>query len=81
MEKCCDALEVGNVLVFPDAEVGDGDAASGTTAEASRMTRPAPPWARAPRWTRCQSAANPSTEEYSHMGETPMRLAKETERS
>jgi hypothetical protein len=29
MEKCCDALEVGNVLVFPDAEVGDGDAAFG----------------------------------------------------
>ena len=54
---------------------------SGVTAEASRVTRPAPPWARAPRWTRCQSVAKPSSEEYWHMGETPMRFAKETERS
>ena len=48
--------------------------ASGLTAAASVMTRPAPPTARLPRWTRCQSLAKPSVEEYSHMGETAMRL-------
>jgi hypothetical protein len=29
----------------------------------------------------CQSLAKPSSAEYWHIGETPMRLAKETERS
>jgi hypothetical protein len=48
--------------------------ASGLTELASVMTRPAPPMARLPRWTKCQSLAKPSTEEYSHMGETAMRL-------
>ncbi len=47
---------------------------SGTTAVASVMTSAAPPTAREPRWTRCQSLANPSTLEYSHMGETAMRF-------
>ena len=45
------------------------------------MTRPAPPWARLPRWTMCQSLAKPSWAEYWHIGETPMRLANATERS
>src|ERR1019366_6500972 len=54
---------------------------AGVTAEASTITSPAPPCARAPRCTRCQSVANPSTDEYWHIGETPMRLAKSTERS
>ena len=52
-----------------------------STAVASIITRPAPPTARLPRWTRCQSLANPSTEEYWHMGETAMRLRKVTSRT
>ena len=49
---------------------------SGRTAVASVRTAPAPPTAREPRWTRCQSLAKPSSLEYSHMGETAMRLRK-----
>ena len=44
---------------------------SGSTAAASVNTSPAPPTARLPRWTRCQSLANPSTLEYWHIGDTP----------
>ena len=33
-------------------------------AAASIITKPAPPTARLPRWTRCQSLANPSAQEY-----------------
>src|ERR1700741_4732541 len=47
-----------------------------STAVASIMTSPAPPTARLPRWTRCQSLANPSSHEYWHIGETAMRLRK-----
>lgn len=54
---------------------------SGLTAVASVKTRPAPPMARLPRWTRCQSLAKPSVEEYSHMGETAMRLGRVKPRS
>ena len=50
------------------------------TAVASTKTSPAPPTARLPRWTRCQSSANPSTEEYWHIGETTMRLRSVTPR-
>src|SRR3954447_12477875 len=53
---------------------------SGTTAEASTTTSPAPPWARLPRCTRCQSVAKPSSLEYWHIGLTPMRLRKVTPR-
>src|SRR3954463_2054755 len=52
---------------------------SGETAVASAITRPAPPAARAPRCTRCQSVARPSSEEYMHIGETPMRLRSVTD--
>ena len=52
-----------------------------STAAASVITRPAPPTARLPWWTRCQSVANPSTEEYWHIGETAMRLRKVTSRT
>src|SRR5580658_8154298 len=52
---------------------------SGETALASAMTKPAPPTARDPRCTRCQSVATPSSDEYSHMGETPMRLRNVTD--
>jgi hypothetical protein len=38
--------------------------------------RPAPPMARLPRCTRCHSLAKPSMEEYSHMGETVIRLGR-----
>jgi len=47
-----------------------------STAVASVLTRPAPPTARLPRWTRCQSFASPSSLEYWHIGETPMRLRR-----
>src|SRR5450755_3377301 len=52
----------------------------GSTAVASAITAPAPPTARLPRCTRCQSPAKPSSLEYSHMGETAMRLRKVTPR-
>src|SRR5262252_7335170 len=50
------------------------------TAVASVITSAAPPTARLPRWTRCQSLENPSTLEYSHIGETTMRLESVSER-
>jgi len=62
VEKGGDVLEFGDVLVFPDAEIAGGDAA--------------PPMARLPRCTRCQSLAKPSIEEYSHMGETAILLGR-----
>src|SRR3954465_8567009 len=46
---------------------------SAETEVASAITSPAPPAARAPRCTRCQSFATPSSEEYWHIGETPVR--------
>ncbi len=46
------------------------------TAVASMITSPAPPTARLPRCTRCQSLAIPSFAEYWHMGETAIRLGK-----
>src|SRR6184192_3374553 len=49
---------------------------SGETAVASVNTSAAPPTARLPRWTKCQSLAKPSTLEYSHIGETMMRLER-----
>src|SRR5687768_8484707 len=54
---------------------------SAVTAAASVITSPAPPTARLPRCTRCQSLAKPSTLEYSHIGETAMRLRSGTPRS
>src|ERR1700691_3826768 len=53
---------------------------SGETAQASVKTREAPPTARLPRWTRCQSFAKPSELEYWHIGETTMRLRSRTSR-
>jgi len=50
----------------------------GSTAVASAMTKPAPPTARDPRWTRCQSVTNPSSELYWHIGLTPTRLRNVT---
>ncbi len=47
---------------------------SGATAVASVITSPAPPRAKEPRWTRCQSVGRPSTDEYWHIGETHSRL-------
>ena len=53
---------------------------SGVTAVASVKTAPAPPTARLPRWTRCQSVARPSAHEYWHIGETTMRLRSVNDR-
>src|SRR6185437_3599020 len=49
---------------------------SGVTAAASVKMSPAPPTARLPRWTKCQSFAKPSSLEYSHIGETTTRLGR-----
>src|SRR5437764_1993014 len=49
-------------------------------AAASVMTSPAPPTARLPKCTRCQSLAKPSSLEYSHMGETAIRFESVTPR-
>ena len=54
---------------------------SGTTAEASVMTSPKPPVARAPRCTRCQSSGTPSIEEYWHIGASQTRLRTVSDRS
>ena len=54
---------------------------SGETAVASVMTSPAPPTARLPRCTRCQSVGYPSRAEYWHIGETAMRLRSVVSRS
>jgi hypothetical protein len=53
---------------------------SGTTAVASVNTRPAPPLANEPKWTRCQSFGTPSTAEYWHIGATQTRLRAVTSR-
>ena len=53
----------------------------GSTAVASAMTSPAPPAARAPRCTRCQSVGTPFSAEYWHIGETMIRLRNVTLRS
>src|ERR1700727_2822167 len=53
---------------------------SGEMAQASVNTKAAPPTAREPRWTRCQSLAKPSVLEYWHIGETTMRLRSFTSR-
>jgi hypothetical protein len=45
------------------------------------MTAAAPPTARLPRCTRCQSDANPAALEYWHIGLTRMRLRSVTERN
>src|SRR5262245_30692622 len=53
---------------------------SGVTAVASVNTSAAPPAAREPRCTKCQSLAKPSVLEYWHIGETTIRLASVIER-
>src|SRR5690554_3422722 len=56
---------------------------SGLTPVASVMTRPAPPRAKEPRCTRCQSVGTPSSRstEYWQRGDTQSRLRNVTERS
>ncbi len=49
---------------------------SGDTQVISVMTRPAPPTARLPRWTRCHSPGMPSTAEYWSIGDTTTRWAR-----
>ena len=51
---------------------------TGEMAAASVKTSPAPPTARLPRCTKCHSLASPSTQEYSHMGDTAIRLGNVT---
>ena len=47
----------------------------GDTQIISVITSPAPPSARAPRWTRWKSVGIPSSAEYMSIGETTTRLA------
>ncbi len=54
---------------------------SGLTAVLSVMISPAPPTARLPRWTKCQSPTTPSSAEYMHMGETTIRFSSSVPRS
>src|SRR6476619_6555278 len=54
---------------------------SAVTTEASVNTTAAPPTARLPRCTRCQSFAKPSMLEYWHIGDTITRLGSVNERS
>src|SRR5438128_20934 len=54
---------------------------SAVTAVASVNTSPAPPTARLPRCTMCQSVANPFGLEYSHIGDMTIRLRSVTSRS
>jgi hypothetical protein len=51
---------------------------SGETAVASWIINEAPPTALLPRWTKCQSLANPSIEEYWHIGDTTNLFFKVT---
>jgi hypothetical protein len=53
---------------------------AGDTALASTITAPAPPTARLPRCTKCQSVARPSTHEYWHIGDITIRLRSVTPR-
>src|SRR5262249_5422583 len=50
------------------------------TAVASTNTRPAPPTARLPRCTRCQSFTKPSSAEYWHIGDTAILFRNVTPR-
>ena len=63
-----------DVPIVINSHIAGSDAALRGNAGCFDKTSPAPPTARLPRWTRCQSSANPSTEEYWHMGETTIRL-------
>ena len=51
------------------------------TSVISATMRAAPPAARLPRWTRCQSFGVPSSAEYWHIGDTTMRLERTRSRS
>jgi len=75
-----DARQRLDVRVLPEPHVLRRDAASAVTAVASVSTTAAPPTARLPRWTRCQSFAKPSSLEYWHIGDTKMRLRQVTPR-
>ena len=79
-EEANDLGEFLDVVVFPDSEVIGTDSAFRHYGCGFGENRAAPPMAREPRWTRCQSLAKPSSLEYSHMGETAIRLRKVTSR-
>jgi hypothetical protein len=81
MDEVGDAPQGRDVLVLPDPQVARADAALGATALASVITSPAPPVAKAPRCTKCQSFANPSSLEYWHIGDTPIRFLNSTSRN
>jgi hypothetical protein len=57
------------VLVGPGSEAVRRDPPTGFDGGRLGHHDPAPPAARAPRWTRCQSFASPSSAEYWHIGD------------
>jgi hypothetical protein len=51
-----------------------------STPVASTITKAAPPIAKEPKWTKCQSLTNPSSHEYVHIGATQIRFLRVTPR-
>ena len=72
-----DAAHGLGLAVVPQPQVLRADPHTGSTAVASTMIKPAPPTARLPKCTKCQSVATPSflLTEYWHIGETHSRFA------
>ena len=80
-DEAGDARPGLGLAVVPQMPVSAGEMRpSADTAVASAMTAPAPPTARLPRCTRCQSLGTPSIAEYWHIGATTMRLRRVCER-
>jgi len=63
-----------DMIVAPNSQVLWADAALRRYSSSFGQHQSGPPDARLPRWTRCQSLAEPSTLEYWHMGDTAIRL-------
>jgi hypothetical protein len=79
--KAGDPLKRLKMFVAPNSKILWRDSPFGETAAASVKTRAAPPTARALRCAKCQSLAKPLSQEYWHIGETPIRLANVTSRT
>ena len=74
LDKGGNAFEGLSLVIRPYPAIPGEIRPSGETAVASTMTSEAPPTARLPKWTKCQSVGIPSLLEYWHMGETKIRF-------
>ena len=74
MNKVCDAFPLDDMLWLYIPVQPGVILPSRVTFVISVKSRPAPPTARLPRWTRCQSFGVPSSAEYIHMGDNTIRL-------